>query len=59
MQSAGAKPKINLKKIKLKPSKKFQYPKKNKYLNISFVAKKNWGEFLKKKKNFLRTCPGI
>lgn len=43
-------PKIDLKKIKNKPSKKFEHPKKGEYLNTSFIAKKDWCQFLKKKK---------
>lgn len=42
-------PKINISKIKNKPSKNFKYPKNNKYLNIPFVFKEDWWIFLKKK----------
>ena len=44
------KPKIDLKKIRGKPSKNFQYPKNNKYLNVPFIVDEDWCVFLKKKK---------
>ena len=44
------KPKIDLNKIKKKPSKNFQYPKNNKYLNTPFVIEEDWCNFLKKKR---------
>ena len=43
-------PKPNLKKIKLKPSRSFEYPKNEKYLNKKFICSKEWINFLKKKK---------
>ena len=43
-------PKINLNKIKSKPLKNFDFPKNGKYKGKSIVFKKNWPEYLKKKK---------
>tara|TARA_B100000575_G_C23105320_1_gene637945 strand:- start:245 stop:934 length:690 start_codon:yes stop_codon:yes gene_type:complete len=43
-------PKLDLKKIKSKPSKSFEYPKNEKYLKKNFICSKDWIKFLKKKK---------
>ena len=43
-------PKINLKKIRSKPLKNFDFPKNGKYKSKSIICKKNWPEFLKQKK---------
>lgn len=43
-------PKINSKKIRSKPLKNFEFPNKGKYKGKFFVCKKNWPEYLKKKK---------
>ena len=43
-------PKPNLKKIKSKPSKKFEFPQNGRYLNKKFVCSNKWVKFLKGKK---------